>query len=313
MAFRNYTGRKLDIICKDGSTRQIEPEGRVVAKVHEWDNGLDVVGVPVKTVAFTGEITGMPDDLASDDRVIVPSIAMQAFPEGAPVVGPGRLVRDGDGNVVKANGLKHVSPSGLHDGEEHGFAAFGPHVEVVNLTPHAVNIVNADGDIIKTFEPSGQVARMSERHLGSEVVDGIEVSSVMYGDTVGLPDREEYTMYIVGGLVARANAGYRQDLVCPHDVVRDPETHRIVGAQSLALQMPTYDMELEHEHPGGPTPTTWDEIYELEERFRREDMEFFAVLDARMAELAAKEAPVFEGPERQGRENDGPDLDAMPF
>ena len=47
--------------------------------------------------------------------------------------------------------------------------------------------------------------------------------------------------------------------------------------------------------------------------FFRQDMAFFDAQNARMAELAAKEPPVFEGSVRSDRENDGPDFDGIPF
>ncbi|MBX3089886.1 MAG: hypothetical protein KF772_04805 [Cryobacterium sp.] len=62
---------------------------------------------------------------------------------------------------------------------------------VVNLTPHAVNIVDADGKTLAVFPPSGVVARLSQTNLkiGEVSVDGIavEIARTTYGELSGFP------------------------------------------------------------------------------------------------------------------------------
>ena len=94
-------------------------------------------------------------------------------------------------------------------------------VEVINLTPHRVNV----GD--KAYEPSGTVARVAVSY--GEIHNGVALQS--YGEVEGLPDPQPGTMYIVSGLVLGACQD-RPDVVAPAtghpDVVRNEKGH-IVG------------------------------------------------------------------------------------
>ncbi len=103
-------------------------------------------------------------------------------------------------------------------------------MKLVNLTPHAINIVN--GDALKTIEPSGKVARVS---MSREVVDhinGVQVRRAVTGKPTGLPDPVRGTMLIVSRVVAEA-CRHRHDLVMPDETVRD-DRGRIIGCKALA-------------------------------------------------------------------------------
>jgi hypothetical protein len=105
----------------------------------------------------------------------------------------------------------------------------------VNLTPHAIKVL-AKGEPTLVVPPSGAVARVIEvaTPLGtiSEYV-GQPVCVVEYGRVEGLPDEDigeagEYrTYFIVSSMVIDAveehpgSYGYRKDLLCPFDMVRD--------------------------------------------------------------------------------------------
>lgn len=100
----------------------------------------------------------------------------------------------------------------------------------MNLTPHAINFVSQDGDILKTVEPSGSVARVSVKTETIGEADGIPVTSSVYGEIKNLPEPEEGTIYIVSSLVAGRTK--RKDVFIPNEPVRD-EKGRIIGCRSL--------------------------------------------------------------------------------
>lgn len=104
--------------------------------------------------------------------------------------------------------------------------------KLVNLTPHAINLVR-DGQIIETIYPSGVVARVS---VTSEVIGQIndfEVRKNAYSEVVNLPEKTENTIYIVSFLVAQA-AKDRDDLVITDGAVRDTDG-RIIGCTGFAV------------------------------------------------------------------------------
>lgn len=107
---------------------------------------------------------------------------------------------------------------------------------VINLTPHAVNIVGDDNSIAITIDASGNVARCSQSIsiIGSVTINSvaIPISSSSYGEVVDLPDPQDGIYYIVSRLVMSACPN-RQDLLVPNDLVRD-EAGRVIGCRSLA-------------------------------------------------------------------------------
>ena len=106
-------------------------------------------------------------------------------------------------------------------------------MKLVNLTPHAVNIVLEDGAL--NIVPSGVVARCSQSdvNVGTIDVDGIAVplTETSFGDVVDLPAPAPDTLYIVSRLVA--TAANRDDLVVPNGIVRD-DNGNIIGCKSLS-------------------------------------------------------------------------------
>lgn len=104
-------------------------------------------------------------------------------------------------------------------------------MKLVNLTPHAVNVVAEHCDAV-TIPPSGILARVSAKTVTTgEVINGIPVTMTEYGEVEGLPAQEEGTAYIVSQLVA-ARVPNRRDVFIPNEAVRD-EAGRIIGCKSL--------------------------------------------------------------------------------
>lgn len=109
-------------------------------------------------------------------------------------------------------------------------------VKVVNLTPHDVNIVNDNGEVIRTYPATGTVARVASSASKVREIDGVDVVSTEFGDVDGLPPQSSDTVYIVSMLVAQALSD-RTDLIAPdtgpQSVVRD-DKGQIIGVKRFA-------------------------------------------------------------------------------
>lgn len=103
-------------------------------------------------------------------------------------------------------------------------------MKLVNLTPHAINVV---GDGAVTIPPSGAVARVTSTTSEVRRVNGIPCLAVSYGEVQGLPEAEEDTLYVVSALV-RAAVPHRTDVASPGELVRDAEG-KPLGCRGLAV------------------------------------------------------------------------------
>lgn len=103
---------------------------------------------------------------------------------------------------------------------------------VINLTPHSIIIVDDNGEELHTIEASDIIARVSVSTERVGEVDGIPVSTSVFGDVEDLPAPVPGTIFIVSRMVAVA-ASDRNDLYIPNETVRD-EAGRIIGCRSLA-------------------------------------------------------------------------------
>lgn len=102
-------------------------------------------------------------------------------------------------------------------------------MEIINLTPHSINIMLGEESII--LPPSGKVARCKEvsQQVGT-LENKVPIVKKVFGEVYDLPDPQEGVIYVVSALVAQA--AKRNDVLCPGDPVRDAEG-KIVGCQSL--------------------------------------------------------------------------------
>jgi len=104
-------------------------------------------------------------------------------------------------------------------------------MKFINLTPHDVVVILADG-ASKTFNRDGTVARVNQTASVVQIVDGVSISTVRFGDVVGLPEPVTGTMFIVSALVKSALAGRRTDVVSPGDLVRDANGN-VIGCKGF--------------------------------------------------------------------------------
>jgi hypothetical protein len=113
----------------------------------------------------------------------------------------------------------------------------GKTLNLVNLTPHALNLM-PDGPTgpVVTIPPSGQVARCAVNwvQVDTVTVDGITVpvNQTRFGEVSDLPDPQPDTIFVVSALVAQA-VPERLDVFIVDDTVRDDQG-RIIGARALA-------------------------------------------------------------------------------
>ena len=96
---------------------------------------------------------------------------------------------------------------------------------IVNLTPHAVSFINADGATVLTVEASGVIARVSSS------IAGLPVTETVFGEVQDLPEQKDDTIYLVSSLVAQ-RVPERRDVFIPAESVRD-SAGRIIGCRSL--------------------------------------------------------------------------------
>lgn len=109
-------------------------------------------------------------------------------------------------------------------------------MQIVNLTPHALNFIGGDGKIILTVEPSGALARVTAKTVTTGSVEigvgvCIPVTGTDYGEVIGLPAPRKNTIFVVSSLVAQ-RCRDRDDVFIPNESVRD-EKGRIIGCRSL--------------------------------------------------------------------------------
>lgn len=106
--------------------------------------------------------------------------------------------------------------------------------QIINMTPHPVNIVDADGNNVFTFPKGENTIRLSVSVKKTGVLgQDIPVSETIFGEPVGLPEYKLGTFYIVSQLVKSALVD-RHDLLVPAEVVRDSNGN-ILGCQSLGI------------------------------------------------------------------------------
>ena len=110
--------------------------------------------------------------------------------------------------------------------------------QLVNLTPHTINLVAEDGNQLLSLESQG-IARVAST---TEVVGYLQVGGVAvpqthttFGEIEGLPEQAPGVGYIVSNMIISALAQqgvHRDDLFTPGMQVRDDQG-RVIGCRSL--------------------------------------------------------------------------------
>ena len=108
-------------------------------------------------------------------------------------------------------------------------------VTIFNLTPHRINIVDEEGNVIKVFESEG-VARAAQDDVEIGTLEGIPIIETTFGEPIDLPEYSHDTYYIVSALTAKAaslSGRNTQDLLLTAKTVRNSDG-QIIGCQALA-------------------------------------------------------------------------------
>ena len=105
-------------------------------------------------------------------------------------------------------------------------------MEIVNCTPHEINIVKEDGTIL-TIEASGIVPRCTQTEAHVASINGIAVTKQVFGEVINLPEAQPGVFLVVSRLVASAAKG-RKDLLVPGPMVRG-EDGRPCGCRGLSI------------------------------------------------------------------------------
>lgn len=102
--------------------------------------------------------------------------------------------------------------------------------ELINLTPHAVNVVRADGRV-DVIPPSGNILRLPEIREPAGELFGAPVYKKRFDrECLKLPDNAPGRLYIVSAIVKIVSC--RDDFIVPDELVKDP-AGRIVGTRSF--------------------------------------------------------------------------------
>jgi len=111
-------------------------------------------------------------------------------------------------------------------------------VEIVNLTPHEVNLYLGNGEVI-SYPPANKEAparaAMNTKIIGYLNINNqsIPITRNTYGELENVPPPSPNKLFIVSALAAQA-APWRKDLIIPSDPVRN-EKNQIVGCKSFSI------------------------------------------------------------------------------
>ena len=102
----------------------------------------------------------------------------------------------------------------------------------VNLTPHILNIIAAEGSTVD-IPPSGNIARVSSISSIVATVNGININKQTFGKVMDLPDAQDDVVLIVSRMV-KDRVPDRDDVVVPGVPFRDTDG-KVIGAWGLSL------------------------------------------------------------------------------
>ena len=104
---------------------------------------------------------------------------------------------------------------------------------LVNLTPHILNIIAADGSTVYIPPDGNRIARVGSVSSIVATVNGINISRQTFGKIVDLPDPQDDVVYIVSRMV-KDRVPDRDDVVVPGVPFRDTDG-KVIGAWGLSL------------------------------------------------------------------------------
>lgn len=106
-------------------------------------------------------------------------------------------------------------------------------LKFVNLTPHILNIIAADGSTVYIPPDGNRIARVGSISSIVATVNGININRQTFGKIMDLPDAQDGIIYIVSRMV-KDRVPDRADVVVPGVPFRDADG-KIIGAWGLSL------------------------------------------------------------------------------
>lgn len=103
-------------------------------------------------------------------------------------------------------------------------------MNIINLTPHDVNLLLEDDVIV--FKSKG-IARVQQKEALDEYFDRVPIYKNKYGKIEGLPEEKDGVYYIVSFVVASALKDKRNDLLIVTKTERN-EKGQIIGCYGFA-------------------------------------------------------------------------------
>lgn len=103
-------------------------------------------------------------------------------------------------------------------------------MNIINLTPHDVNLLLEDDVIV--FKSEG-IARVQQKEVLDEYFDRVPIYKNKYGKIEGLPKEKDGVYYIVSFVVANALKDKRNDLLIVTKTERN-EKGQIIGCYGFA-------------------------------------------------------------------------------
>lgn len=105
--------------------------------------------------------------------------------------------------------------------------------QFVNLTPHILNIIAADGSTVYIPPDGNRIARVGSISSIVATVNGININKQTFGKVMDLPDPQDDVVYIVSRMV-KDRVPDRDDVVVPGVPFRDTDG-KVIGAWGLSL------------------------------------------------------------------------------
>jgi len=104
---------------------------------------------------------------------------------------------------------------------------------LINLTPHLLNIIAADGSTVYIPPDGNRIARVASTSSIIATVNGININRQTFGKVMDLPDAQDDVVYIVSRMV-KDRVPDRDDVVVPGVPFRDTDG-KVIGAWGLSL------------------------------------------------------------------------------
>lgn len=114
----------------------------------------------------------------------------------------------------------------VYEGDEYHLIQMYSLPEVINLTPHAIQVVGYE-----EIPPSGLVARVTTKTVPSGMIAGLPIIKTEFGEVTGLP--EIAGVYFIVSSIVKAAAN-QENLLVPGELVRDDKGN-ITGCKSLGI------------------------------------------------------------------------------